>query len=397
MTEKNQTGPKNADRRQDQKPIATKPMHARIIPLIRDFEISFSGICAAVKSSGRIDLEITKFCLTRKFQSPTNTPTLISSPHSKFPLRWPLFICATALIVAGQPTRGQAPPGSAQSRAELLGRQAYPGPSATPSAETEGYAVTSPNEKDIGEQQILKRVEEYKPFTISIYSPFYWTSNAALVSRGEQDDVLVAPGVTLMYQPRITKTLYAQVGVVQQFFFYDQLTELNFASLDVIAGLLYYLPQFHNLSLRGYYDYNRLTDTDNFDELFVNNSIILNAELPFRIARAQQIFLGLNLNLSFYGNPESPRRNNYSLYGNYDLALSRSFSLDAGFQFVVRDYYSGDRTDVNEILSVSANYRIRDWLTLSALSSFSWNQSNHSVFDYSVANIGGGVALILKF
>jgi hypothetical protein len=309
----------------------------------------------------------------------------------------PLFICAAALILAAQPTRGQAPPGSAQSRAELLGRQAYPGPSATPSAETEGYAVTSPNEKDIGEQEILKRKEEYKPFTISIYSPFYWTSNAALVSRGEQDDVLFAPGVTLMYQPRITNTFYAQVGVIQQFFLYDRLTELNFANLDVIAGFVYYLPQFHKLSLRGYYDYNRETDTDNFDEIFVNHSIILNAELPFRIARAQQIFLGLNLNLSFYGNPESPRRNNYSLYANYDLALSRSFSLDAAFQFVVRDYYSGDRTDVNEILAVSANYRVRDWLTLSALSSFAWNQSNHSVFDYSVANIGGGVALTLKF
>ena len=320
-----------------------------------------------------------------------------SQNFSKFPSGRSLFICAAVLILAGQPTQGQAPPGSAQNRAELLGRQAYPGPSATPSAETEGYPVTSPNDKDIGEQQILKRVEEYKPFTISVYSPFYWTSNAALVSRGEQDDVLVAPGVTLMYQPRITNTFYAQVGVIQQFFFYDQLTELNFASLDVIAGLVYYLPQFHNLSLRGYYDYNRLTDTDNFDELFVNHSIILNAELPFRIARAQQIFLGLNLNLSFYGNPESPRRNNYSLYGNYDLALSRSFSLDAGFQFVVRDYYSGDRTDVNEILALSANYRVRDWLTLSALSSFSWNQSNQSVFDYSVANIGGGVALTLKF
>ena len=89
--------------------------------------------------------------------------------------------------------------------------------------------------------------------------------------------------------------------------------------------LFYYLPQFHKLSLRAYYDYNRETDTDNFDELFVNHSIILNAELPFRIARAQQIFLGLNLNLSFYGNPEPPRRNNYSLYANYDLALSRSF------------------------------------------------------------------------
>ena len=316
---------------------------------------------------------------------------------SKFPLGRSLFVCATVLILAGQPTQGQAPPGSAQNRAQLLGRQPYPGPSATPGAETESYPVTSPNDKDIGEQQILKRVEEYKPFTISIYSPFYWTSNAALVSRGEQDDVLVAPGVTLMYEPRITNTLYGQVGVVQQFFFYNQLTELNFASLDVIAGLHYYLPQFHNLSLRGYYDYNRLTDTDNFDEIFVDHSIILNAELPFRIARAQKLLAGVALNLSFEGNPESPRRNNYSLYGNYEVALSRFFFLDAGFQFVVRDYYSGDRTDVNEILSVSANYRVRDWLTLSALSSFAWNQSNHSVFDYSVANIGGGVALTLKF
>ena len=306
-------------------------------------------------------------------------------------------MCAAALILAGQPTQAQAPPGSAQERAQLLGRQAYPGPTATPGLETEGYAVTSPNEKDIGEQQILKRMEEYKPFTLSVYSSFYWTSNAALVSRGEQDDVFVVPGVTLMYQPRITKTLYGQVGVIQQFFLYDRLPELNFANLDVIAGFVYYLPQFHNLSLRGYYDYNRETDTDNFDELFVNHSIILTAELPFRIARAQQLLVGVGLNLSFYGNPESPRRNNYSLYGNYDVALSRSFSLDAGFQFVVRDYYSGDRTDVNEILSVSANYRVRDSLTVSALSSFAWNQSNHSVFDYSVANIGGGVALTVKF
>ena len=211
------------------------------------------------------------------------------------------------------------------------GRQAYPGPSATPSAETEGFAVTSANDKDIGEQQILKRAEEYKPFTISVSSQLYWTSNAALVSRGEQDDVFVAPAVTLKYEPRIIGTLYGQVGVGQQFFLYDRLTELNFASLDVIAGLHYYLPQFHNLSLRGYYDYNRLTDTHDFDEIFVNHSIILTAELPFRIARAQTLMAGAALNLSFEGNPESPRRNNYSLYGIYDIALSRSFSSKPSF------------------------------------------------------------------
>jgi hypothetical protein len=102
-----------------------------------------------------------------------------------------------------------------QERAQLLGGQANPTlPTVTPSAEAQGYAVTSPSDKDIGEQQILKRMEEYKPFTVSVYSPFFWTSNAALVSRGEEDDFVVAPGITLMYQPRITKTFYAELGVV---------------------------------------------------------------------------------------------------------------------------------------------------------------------------------------
>ena len=309
-----------------------------------------------------------------------------------------MLICAAALILAGQATEGQqVPASSAQERARLFGQGAFPGPTSTPTAEVEGYAETSPNDKDIGEQAILKRAEEYKPFTISVFSQFYWTSNAALVSSGEEDDVFVAPGVALTYRPRITNNFYLEAGVVQQFFLYDQLTELNFASLDVIAGASYDVPRLHNLRLRAVYDYNRLTDTNDFDELFVNHSIVLTAEVPFQIARAQQIVLGTAFNLSFAGDPESPRRNSYVPYLNYHVDLSRSFSLDAAFQLAVRDYYSGDRTDVSETLALSANYRARDWLMLSALSSFSWNQSNHSVFEYSVANVGGGVALTLKF
>ena len=64
---------------------------------------------------------------------------------------------------------------------------------------------------------------------------------------------------------------------------------------------------------------------------------------------------------------------------------------------VVRPYDSGGRTDVSEILALSANYRIRDYLTLSAISTFVANQSNQSVFDYEVFNIGGGISLTWRF
>lgn len=85
-----------------------------------------------------------------------------------------------------------------------------------------------------------------------------------------------------------------------------------------------------------------------------------------------------------------------TLYG-YSVHLSRWFSLDGAGRVVVRDYSAGDRADVSEILSVSANYRLTPWWTMSAISSFAANRSNHSAFDYNVANVGGVISLSLKF
>jgi hypothetical protein len=119
-------------------------------------------------------------------------------------------------------------------------------------------------------------------------------------------------------------------------------------SADAVAGLAYYLPQFHNLSLRARYDFNRLTD-DDFYPFFNNSSFILSAELPFRFGRAQQLALGLITEFSFASDPDPPRRNNYSVYAAYSANLSRSFFISASALIAVRDYYVGDRTDVNEL------------------------------------------------
>ena len=92
-----------------------------------------------------------------------------------------------------------------------------------------------------------------------------------------------------------------------------------------------------------------------------------------------------------------PRRNDYSFYFGYSANVTRSVSIDASARLAVRDYHEGSRTDVSEILGISANYRPRQWLILSVLTSFAWNQSDQDVFDYSVANVGGGVALSVQF
>jgi len=73
MAQKNKTGPKNTDRRQDQKPIATEPMHARIIPLFPDFEIFIQRhvrrgeIVRVVKA---LDLEVNLILLDSEIPKP---------------------------------------------------------------------------------------------------------------------------------------------------------------------------------------------------------------------------------------------------------------------------------------------------------------------------------------
>ena len=303
-----------------------------------------------------------------------------------------------ALLVVAEPSHAQS--SSDVDRAQLLQGQTQPpfAQGVSPEGVQGGHAAASPNDADLGEQEILKHVERYEPFTVSLSVPIFYTSNVALTRSGEVSDLVTAPVAAVYYQPRITKTFYGLVDVRQQFFYYNKYNSFDFGSMDVEAGLSYFLPQFHNLILRGEYDFNRLTSSDRIlDEFFENHAIILNAELPFRFGRAQQLSLGGDVNISVGADHQRPRRNDYEAYAGYSASLTRAFSINAVGRVVVRDYYRGGRTDVSEILSASATYRLTPWWTVSAISSFAHNDSNQGVFDYDVGNVGGAISLAVKF
>lgn len=287
-------------------------------------------------------------------------------------------------------------------RARLISSQAQnlpttPGVSATPEGVDQNYAVVSPNDTDLGEQAILKRVEKYDPFTFEASVPIYYTSNVALVDHNRMSDVIIAPVVGITYAPRLQNTLYGEFTLRQQFFYYQDFSGLDFASFDAVAGLAYYMPGFHNMALRANIDYNRLTPTDSLEDFFSNVGLGLNAEIPFVIGRAQQISVGANANISLYATPSEDQRNDLGAYVGYSVGLTRNFYLNASGNLVVRPYDSAGRTDLSEILNVGATYRVRDWLTVSALTSFVANQSNHDVFDYEVFNVGGGISVSWRF
>jgi hypothetical protein len=281
-------------------------------------------------------------------------------------------------------------------QAQLLKNQLDPlfAPSSIESNLAQNEVVSSPNDIDLGEQEILKR--RYQPWMLSVTSPIFYTSNVALANRNVVSDVVEAPTAGIYYQPRITQTLYGNVDVRQQFFLYDKYTSHNFGSMDAEAGLNYLVPQFHNLILRGEYDFNLLTDS-NFREFFENHAILINAEIPLRLGRAQQISFGTNVNISVAADHQFPRRNDYEAYVGYSVVLTRSFVVSALGRVLWRAYHQNDRTDLSELLSMTGSYRLNDRWTVSAISSFAWNESNHNVFDYEVANLCGTLSLSVKF
>ncbi|HEX8078397.1 MAG TPA: hypothetical protein VF511_11325, partial [Chthoniobacterales bacterium] len=199
------------------------------------------------------------------------------------------------------------------------------------------------------------------------------------------------------YAPRFTRTLFGSFTLQRQEFYYDKFSALDFGSFDFRAGLTYLLPKAHNLMLRGEYNYNRLTFSNSFNDFFSNHSIFLSAEVPFRFGRAQQLSIGADTNLSLDSSPSAPQRHEFDVFVGYAVSLTRSLSVGAVGRIFVRDYQSIDRTDVSEVLAVSANYRITKYFSAGAATTLAWSQSSRSVFDYEVANIGGAFSLTLKF
>lgn len=318
-------------------------------------------------------------------------------------LRGPVTTLCVLLFISANSGRGQS-----ADQAQLTREQApsaFPG-TVPPTGAEGGNVAAAPGDADLGEQQILKRSDEYHPFTLSAGAPFYWTSNVALTRSGEQSDFVVAPAVAAFYEPRITDNLYGLIDVREQLFYYDRFDNFNFGSFDVEVGMRYLVPQWHNLLLRLEYDYNRLTEKNSFAAFFQNHAIILDASMPFQFGRAQTLTLGIDLDISMAAdesgqppniNAISAQRSDYAVYVGYSAVLTRSFFVNAVGTLVVRQYYEGDRDDISEILALTANYRVNKYLTVSAVSTLAASQSNQSVFDYQVANLGGAVAFQVKF
>src|SRR5947209_18750167 len=86
-------------------------------------------------------------------------------------ISWCRVLPAVLLAFSGITAIAQQQAIQSQDRAQLLRNQAPALRDETNGEESEGVAPASPNDADLGEQAILKRADEYLPWSVSFGAP----------------------------------------------------------------------------------------------------------------------------------------------------------------------------------------------------------------------------------
>ena len=257
-------------------------------------------------------------------------------------------------------------------------------------------APASPGDQDLGEQRLFKYKEKDRRFTFSMDLGGFATSNVALVEKGRFDDQYLVGQVFLGYQAKLADNLFGDVSIREASFRYNRFTALDFDSQTFGVGLTYVAPDLWNVAFFGRYSYNRLLDATDGNEIFTNHGLTVGFQKTFQISRAHNFYAGYASQFGI-GHPVVFQRDEHAAFFGYHADLSRSLDGDLFYRIAAYDYKKGGRTDLNETLNGSLQYKFTKWLRAYASASLALNHSNRDGLDYDAFTAGLGLTATFKF
>jgi hypothetical protein len=242
----------------------------------------------------------------------------------------------------------------------------------------------------------VKVVRPPRYFTFLNDTSVEWDSNARLASANAQDSTLIIERLSLRYSREFAPQWRVTSTARQQFFWFTSLPSSDFLgqSLDTdvsyqIKGVvpkvfeLVFDPRlFLGCNLYRYEDYNTGSQ-------FVKAAVIRGGSdhaIPF--FNGQSAF--------FYGytgsventTPGTFDKHQHQVYGGWNqTVIPRYISAQAFYRFAYSEYTNVDRDDKNNLMGLTLNYRVNEWVNLSGFANYTRNISN--VAEYQ--NLATGV------
>ena len=95
--------------------------------------------------------------------------------------------------------------------------------------------------------------------------------------------------------------------------------------------------------------------------------------------------------------PSAARRNEYNFWLGWRWKIITPLEFQTYYVLSLFHYPQGSRLDVTHNVGAALTLSLARWARLSANTGFGANNSTDAIFDYTVVNVGGSLALDFRF
>jgi hypothetical protein len=193
----------------------------------------------------------------------------------------------------------------------------------------------------------------------------------------------------------ISPRLGAQVIAHASTFRYDSTSALDFTTFGLGAGLSWNPEHFADIGLFARYDFIEMFDR-HAEEFLRDHELTIGAQKGFRLAPNHDLVAGIILGAGL-SDPNSAQRDQAALFLDYRWQIIRGLGFDLLYRFGGYFYNDPSRTDRNQIISATLQYRLWEGAGINAFFSFTDNRSDDNAFDYRAVSTGGGISASVQF
>jgi len=270
------------------------------------------------------------------------------------------------------------------------------------------FAPFSPADSDLGVQEVLGEYKGLPPVRVEVSTDFYWTDNAPAATRALDDESLLWAGrIAASWQPRIAAGWFADVGLEQQWFRFDQGDATDFENFAAHVGVVKTLPQLDDLLVYGRLEYQMLTTGSFGDSDYSANRIRVGAQKVLFNSARQHLSVGVSGAFDLDADRENLQRDEYALDVSYTYFLTDTVSATASWRGALWDFDSSvgfgpfreDREDFNQVVGLELAWHPCKSSRISTSVFFSDNDSNTPLGanDSQAWTIGLGVGATFEF
>lgn len=266
-----------------------------------------------------------------------------------------------------------------------------PTPGGTPA--TPNITFPEAEDEEIGKQFLLKRRVAVPQFSLSGDAQYFYNSNPRLLEGNASDDFLFVGSTTIAWNPTWIKGSSVSVFGRQQFFRYNNSSDMDFNSTAFGLSVATPLKDWFNVS----YGYtatrleSRPTGDSFYDEGDVSVSFSRNETFGQRLA----LPYGYTMDY-FHTSPGSFSRVTHGIFAGLNYAITPKLLGQFFYRFQYEDYTSIAREDRSHVLSITLSYFITNWASVRAFASWTTNKSTIDR-NYDALNSGVGASVVWKF